>query len=209
MSLVHTEASRSLADDRSIVLREFLDALLGREQLAEEGHVKDVAWFDERYNALDSQRAAIQVQQPTEQESTKLGTLEQTLERRKTKLRLSELRELGQLTTIANLEQDIEQTRTDGNALLQEKIDLQQICVAIQDDALALPVDFLRGRSATPEVLYPRTGCPPARWDPARRTICRAAGRPCRLPNPSRGGVNSRTTDGYGPLASSPSRLRS
>jgi alpha-galactosidase len=33
---------------------------------------------------------------------------------------------------------------------------------------LALPVDWLRGRPATPEVLYPRTGRPPVSWDPRR-----------------------------------------
>jgi alpha-galactosidase len=39
--------------------------------------------------------------------------------------------------------------------------------ILVSDPAeLALPVDFLRGRPATPEVLYPRTGCPPVSWDP-------------------------------------------
>jgi hypothetical protein len=32
----------------------------------------------------------------------------------------------------------------------------------------ALRVDHMRGRSATPEVLYPRAGRPPVSWDPER-----------------------------------------
>lgn len=132
-SLEQAEASTCLADERSIGLRKVLDVLLEREQVAEESHVQEVAWFGAQYTFLNSRRANPQGQQSAEQVSTYVEALEQTLEGCKAELRMSEAREQQQLGAIDNLKQDVERVQTDGGALLREKTALELTCVTVQD----------------------------------------------------------------------------
>lgn len=73
-----------------------------------------------------------------ERASAQVEGLEQTLERCKTKLHLSQVREQERLNAIDNLKQEVERTETDGSALFLEKAVLELACLATQDCLLAL-----------------------------------------------------------------------